>query len=108
MQSISEKRRLEIQKCAEEGRVEIAPAEKVTAHAVLLHDFMEHVMGITGYLVTDLSSIYDFAIDEVDVQEVQKNIKARYGVRMRIGTKNSSRICDILERLAVKITQLDG
>lgn len=107
MASMSEKRRLEIQKAAREGRIEFAPAEKVTVYAVLLHDFMEHIMGISGYLITDYSSIYDFSIGETDEQEIQTKIKERYGVRMRIGTKNSRYLCDILERLAVKISQLE-
>jgi hypothetical protein len=109
MQSISEKRRLQIQKAAEEGRVELAPAEKITRYAALLHDFMEHVVGVTSYLLTDYSCIQHFGGDDAkkDIQRYQRKIYERYGVRMRLGTKHSSGLCDILERLAMKIAALE-
>jgi len=110
MEKLSNKKALTvIKKAAREGRIQFATADKLSSYAVLLHDFMEHIIGCSGYWLSDYSTIdeYEFGQDNQSVyKKYAQKIRERYGVQMKIGTKKSYYMCDIMERLAGKIAEL--
>lgn len=108
-----------IKKAAAEGKIEFAPQDKLSAYSALLHDFMEHVMGITSYWLSDYSTIDEYYWHDPENEEESKRqwtkarrkysqkIKERYGVKMTVGTKHTYYMSDIMARLAERITQLE-
>ena len=100
-----------IKKAAAEGNIQFACSDKIMQYEAMLHDFMENIMFCFGYALTDLSSIDEWSDPAMETKKelysaIAKRIKERYQVRMKIGTKNSYYICDILERLSIKIASL--
>ena len=100
----------QIQECARQGKIAFATQDKIEQYVALLHDFMEHIVGCTAYILTDYSSIDEWAStakgNEKLFKQYERKIRKRYEVDIKLGTKETYRICDILEILADKIVEI--
>jgi hypothetical protein len=93
-----------IKECANVGRIDFAPQDRLSENTTLLHDFMEHVIGCTCYWLSDYSSVDEFSGGKRSFKVYRKKILERYGVDVPVGEKGCHYICDVLDHIAKDIT----
>ena len=68
-----------VRKAAKEGRVTMAPKEKLELVSHIADIIVEDCLGYTSFMITDLSSVYDF-VDQSDIKAVIKKAKRIFDV----------------------------